>query len=146
MDEKHLLGGLAWNSQQRRASRPKHSVIIPFLLLCLWIPSHGRLNIVLSRNELRFLEYNGEYIRWEPCGDIDGSPFECSGINVPMDQFDLENSGSKTFAIPLIRMRGSNATQNLLLNPGWLALSPRRAAEGYSRRGFPPALVRPSRG
>ncbi|KAJ5818596.1 hypothetical protein N7474_004187 [Penicillium riverlandense] len=35
-----------------------------------------------------------------------------------MDQFDLEHSGSKTFAIPLIRMRGSKTTQNLLLNPG----------------------------
>jgi pimeloyl-ACP methyl ester carboxylesterase len=35
-----------------------------------------------------------------------------------MDQFDAKNSGNKTFSIPLIRMRGKNATQNLLLNPG----------------------------
>ncbi|KAJ5632478.1 hypothetical protein N7490_008817 [Penicillium lividum] len=35
-----------------------------------------------------------------------------------MDQFNPENSGKKSFTIPLIRMRGSNATQNLLLNPG----------------------------
>lgn len=35
-----------------------------------------------------------------------------------MDQFDLENSGDKIFTIPLIRMRGNNATQNLILNPG----------------------------
>lgn len=35
-----------------------------------------------------------------------------------MDQFDAENSGNKTFSIPLIRMRGKNATQNILLNPG----------------------------
>ncbi|KAJ4420480.1 hypothetical protein N0V82_004357 [Gnomoniopsis sp. IMI 355080] len=35
-----------------------------------------------------------------------------------MDQFNATNSGDKVFTIPLIRMRGNNATQNLLLNPG----------------------------
>ncbi|THC99785.1 hypothetical protein EYZ11_000715 [Aspergillus tanneri] len=32
--------------------------------------------------------------------------------------FDLKNSGDKTFTIPLIRLRGRSATQNLILNPG----------------------------
>jgi pimeloyl-ACP methyl ester carboxylesterase len=64
------------------------------------------------------LKYAGEKISWEPCGDVSGRPVECSNITVPMDQFDATKSGDKTFSIPLIRMRGANATQNLLLNPG----------------------------
>ncbi|EGP87329.1 uncharacterized protein MYCGRDRAFT_86261 [Zymoseptoria tritici IPO323] len=64
------------------------------------------------------IQYAGEKISWEPCGDVSGRPVECSNITVPMDQFDAANSGDKTFSIPLIRMRGKNATQNLLLNPG----------------------------
>jgi len=35
-----------------------------------------------------------------------------------MDQFNPDKSGNKTFSIPIIRLRGKNATQNLLLNPG----------------------------
>ncbi|KAJ9137952.1 Alpha/beta-hydrolase [Pleurostoma richardsiae] len=35
-----------------------------------------------------------------------------------MDHFDAENSGNRTFSLPLIRMRAKNATHNLLLNPG----------------------------
>ncbi|KAI2641386.1 alpha/beta-hydrolase [Hypomontagnella submonticulosa] len=62
--------------------------------------------------------YLGEHITWEQCGDLKGRPLECSSIDVPMDQFNATNSGNKTFTIPLIRMRGHNATQNLLLNPG----------------------------
>ncbi|KAI0378193.1 alpha/beta-hydrolase [Hypomontagnella monticulosa] len=62
--------------------------------------------------------YLGEHITWEQCGDIKGRPVECSSIDVPMDQFNATNSGNKTFTIPLIRLRGHNATQNLLLNPG----------------------------
>ncbi|OIW23774.1 alpha/beta-hydrolase [Coniochaeta ligniaria NRRL 30616] len=64
------------------------------------------------------VKYLGEHISWERCGDLNGRPLECSSIDVPMDQFDAANSGNKTFAIPLIRLRGENATQNLLLNPG----------------------------
>lgn len=62
--------------------------------------------------------YAGEKIAWEACGDVGGRPVECSNITVPMDQFNATNSGDKVFDIPLIRMRGKNATQNLLLNPG----------------------------
>ncbi|KAF2968314.1 hypothetical protein GQX73_g5290 [Xylaria multiplex] len=35
-----------------------------------------------------------------------------------MDQFDHDHSKTETFTIPLIRLRGRHATQNLLLNPG----------------------------
>ncbi|KAI2472380.1 alpha/beta-hydrolase [Annulohypoxylon bovei var. microspora] len=64
------------------------------------------------------MAYAGEHITWERCGDLGGRPLECSSIDVPMDQFSAANSGNKTFSIPLIRLRGANATQNLLLNPG----------------------------
>ena len=37
---------------------------------------------------------------------------------VPMDQFDAENSGDKTFSLPLLRMRGDDDAKNLLINPG----------------------------
>ncbi|ROV94100.1 hypothetical protein VMCG_08220 [Cytospora schulzeri] len=59
-----------------------------------------------------------EHITWEGCGEIKGRPVECSTITVPMDQFNATNSGDKVFTVPLIRMRGKDATQNLLLNPG----------------------------
>lgn len=62
--------------------------------------------------------YPGERIGWRPCGQAKGHDLECSELDVPMDQFDASNSGDKTFNLPLIRMRGRNATQNLLLNPG----------------------------
>lgn len=64
------------------------------------------------------VSYPGEHVGWKACGDLKGRPLECSEINVPMDQFNAENSGNKTFSIPLIRLRGKNGTQNLLLNPG----------------------------
>lgn len=63
-------------------------------------------------------QYEGEQIAWEACGDVEGRPVECSTITVPMDQFNATNSGDKVFTVPLIRMRGKDATQNLLLNPG----------------------------
>ncbi|ETS82418.1 hypothetical protein PFICI_04294 [Pestalotiopsis fici W106-1] len=64
------------------------------------------------------LKYPGENITWEECGDLIGRKLECSEIEVPMDQYNPDNSGNKTFSIPLIRLRGKNATQNILLNPG----------------------------
>ncbi|PHH84796.1 hypothetical protein CDD83_1390 [Cordyceps sp. RAO-2017] len=62
------------------------------------------------------LTYPGEKIAWQPCGQAHGRDLECSDIDVPMDQFHPR--GDKKFNVPLIRMRGKNATQNLLLNPG----------------------------
>ncbi|RDA90660.1 hypothetical protein CP533_6822 [Ophiocordyceps camponoti-saundersi (nom. inval.)] len=62
--------------------------------------------------------YAGEKIGWKPCGEAKGREVECSDINVPMDQFGPSGVDGMTFNIPLIRMRGKNGTQNLVLNPG----------------------------
>lgn len=66
------------------------------------------------------LQYAGESIKWEPCGEISKHPLECSSIPVPMDHFNATNSGSHTFDIPLIRLRAHDAGhgRNILLNPG----------------------------
>ena len=67
------------------------------------------------------IRYEGESISWSSCGEIDNRPLECSTIYVPMDHFADEadqDLSTKNFSIPLIRLRGRNATQNLLLNPG----------------------------
>ncbi|KAK0649068.1 Alpha/Beta hydrolase protein [Cercophora newfieldiana] len=72
-----------------------------------------------ARDDHTSLSYAGERISWTPCGVIADHDLECSTISVPMDQFNASNNhGGKSFSIPLIRMRGKNATQNLLLNPG----------------------------
>ena len=66
--------------------------------------------------------YKGESLDWTPCGrSNDGQALECSSLSVPMDHFNSSNNGDdddKTFFIPLIRIRGANATRNLLVNPG----------------------------
>ncbi|KAL6875077.1 alpha/beta-hydrolase [Trichoderma novae-zelandiae] len=65
--------------------------------------------------------YSGEKISWTPCGNATGHLLECSTMKVPMDQFDHENSGNKTFDLSLIRIRGHNTTacsKNILYNPG----------------------------
>ncbi|CAJ2503076.1 Uu.00g104700.m01.CDS01 [Anthostomella pinea] len=97
------------------------------LLLCLailysripqtWLPPHERSSQQCHNTSTQF-SYPGETILWEPCGDLKGRPLECSSIDVPMDQFSAESPGNKTFSVPLMRQRGLNATQNLLLNPG----------------------------
>ncbi|KAM5349726.1 hypothetical protein ACJ41O_006231 [Fusarium nematophilum] len=63
------------------------------------------------------LTYAGESINWESCGSIKDRSLECSSIQVPIDQFDNATS-FKTFEIPIIRLRGKDGSQNLLLNPG----------------------------
>lgn len=71
-----------------------------------------------SHHKHGLLTYEGEKLIWEACGDVKGRPVECSTMTVPMDQFNATTSADKVFTIPLIRMRGKNATQNLFLNPG----------------------------
>ncbi|KAF4580954.1 Alpha/beta hydrolase fold-1 [Ophiocordyceps camponoti-floridani] len=65
-------------------------------------------------------KYPGENISWTPCGNTtEGTPLECSDIDVPADQFAPKNQTSKLkFNIPLIRLRSKNGTKNLLFNPG----------------------------
>ncbi|KAI0813489.1 alpha/beta-hydrolase [Xylaria sp. FL0064] len=69
-------------------------------------------------NRTRY-RYPGESIEWESCGRLkNGRPVECSEISVPIDQFNRDHSSNDAFTIPLIRLRGRHAIQNLLLNPG----------------------------
>ncbi|KAL2821152.1 Alpha/Beta hydrolase protein [Aspergillus granulosus] len=88
-------------------------VVILLLATLLHLRSISRLDHVSNP-----LQYDGESLQWKPCGQLTHSFLECSSVDVPMDQFNATNSGNKTFNIALIRLRGSNATQNLLLNPG----------------------------
>jgi hypothetical protein len=72
-----------------------------------------------------------------------------------MDQFS-PNDSNRTFNIPLIRLRGRNATQNLLINPGGpggsgLAFLHRRGeqlnaivGEGYHLLSFDPRGINSS--
>ncbi|KAK3317556.1 Alpha/Beta hydrolase protein [Cercophora scortea] len=56
---------------------------------------------------------------WSTCGTIADRDVECSTIYVPLDQFNASNNlDGKNFSIPLIRLRGKNATRSILLNPG----------------------------
>jgi pimeloyl-ACP methyl ester carboxylesterase len=66
----------------------------------------------------RTFTYPGEKVIWHACGERSNRTLECGNVTVPMDQFNATNSGNKTFTIPLIRLRGHNATQSILFNPG----------------------------
>ncbi|KAI4862450.1 Alpha/Beta hydrolase protein [Hypoxylon rubiginosum] len=124
MDEKQSFTGdtIPIPSQQPRRRRSKPFMIIGILLCVALLHLQPFPNSRLSSHSklchATRLDYAGERISWEVCGDLSGRPLECSSIDVPMDQFSAENSGNKTFSIPLIRSRGKNAAQNLLLNPG----------------------------
>lgn len=115
MDEKHLPGPPRRPKQKRRAAH----LAVAAIALCwaAWRLASFSLH-ACRRHDGLLLSYPGESIKWKPCGQVDDHDLECSDIDVPMDQFDPQNSGDKTFSIPLVRMRGKNATQNLLLNPG----------------------------
>ncbi|KAI0006849.1 Alpha/Beta hydrolase protein [Xylariaceae sp. FL0662B] len=123
MDEKRLpaRGAIIIQSRQPRY-RYTNPLLIVGILICVAIlhlqsfPT-SRLSPHFKQCHEERLSYVGERISWEVCGDLNGRPLECSSIDVPMDQFS-EDSANKTFSIPLIRTRGRNATQNILLNPG----------------------------
>lgn len=107
----------------RRITRPRPRLLLVTSLVAFLALIHmaWRLPMIghdCSHHERDRHRYEGEKIDWEACGDVKGRPVECSTITVPMDQFNATNSGDKIFTIPLIRLRGKNATQNLLLNPG----------------------------
>ncbi|UKZ86894.1 uncharacterized protein TrAFT101_002716 [Trichoderma asperellum] len=74
--------------------------------------------------------YPREHISWTPCGDITGHLVECSSIKVPIDHFNKDNSGNKTFNLSLARLRGNNTngdSKNIFYNPG----GPGASAVGY---------------
>ena len=118
LNEKEALLEGALNSHPNKEGKRGRSPSALRLHLCVL----GLVAIVLlnwrhtSKSPLR---YHGERITWAPCGSVGDRPVECSTITVPLDHFNASNNdGDKHFSIPLIRLRGKNATQNLLLNPG----------------------------
>ncbi|KAH8705979.1 Alpha/Beta hydrolase protein [Talaromyces proteolyticus] len=118
MDEKRPPGDYYAREPQRRTQWSKYWAIIPLVLICFILWSEAKLSRPLPRSARNYIQYDGEHIRWAPCGSLEDISLECSSIDVPMDQFSTDNPENKTFNIPLIRMRGREATQNLLLNPG----------------------------
>lgn len=117
MEKLPLLPEFA-TKRQIRASRLKYWVVVLLILICSGVSLKHWPVFLPTTNQSVTLKYNGEQISWEPCGFFKGNPAECSNVDVPMDQFNQSNSENRTFTIPLIRMRGMNATQNILLNPG----------------------------
>ncbi|KAJ6780200.1 hypothetical protein PWT90_04460 [Aphanocladium album] len=138
MEKQALLGGplaqpRTTRHQQTASKKAFFIAVITFWLLSSWrfLVSYG--SPWTSSLDRELLQYAGESIEWRPCGDIGGHDAECSSVDVPMDQFNRTNSGGKTFQIPLIRMRGKNATKNLLVNPG----GPGAAGVGFVRGAGP---------
>lgn len=121
MDEKSPLrinvrrGG---NSGGRRRRAIWLSIFMAIVLVYYSIVNRNWL--VLNRQRDNTRKYEGESLTWKPCDNSDNyfDDLECSTVSVPMDHFNTTNSGSTTFTIPLIRLRGKNATVNILLNPG----------------------------
>lgn len=48
---------------------------------------------------------------------MEGDEVECSSIDVPRDHFAKHDS-NQTFSVPLVRLRGKQATKNIIINPG----------------------------
>ena len=105
-----------------RIARPKRlnwqQWLASVLLAALLVRSTWRFAQTAPQSRLDTRWYDGESIEWTHCATNNGHDLECASINVPMDHFDEANSGNETFSIPLIRLRGSKATRNLLVNPG----------------------------
>lgn len=135
MDEKqpwHAGAGSSALSQSRRSPPiSSRTLLISGILACFALLQLARssawgasfdnsTHFHYQQHEDQLTTYPGEHISWARCGSLpNGRPLECSSIDVPMDQFNAENSGNKTFSIPLIRERGQSAdAKNLLLNPG----------------------------
>ncbi|KAI0133018.1 Alpha/Beta hydrolase protein [Xylariales sp. AK1849] len=118
VDEKRRPGGGSFGTAKREGRSPLKS--LAFAALVCFAVYHLSSHFPATSRHCHDggLEYPGEHILWRVCGDLKGRDLECSELDVPMDQFDAENSGNKTFSLPLIRLRGKNATQNLILNPG----------------------------
>ncbi|KAL5344870.1 hypothetical protein ACLOAV_010267 [Pseudogymnoascus australis] len=141
MDEKHpsvqeCTGPLPRVKQKRRLAY--FAVAAITLYLVSWRVTSFGVQACKHHDEL--LSDTGEHIKWKPCGQINDHKVKCSDVDVPMDQFDSQNSGGNTFNIPLIRLRGKNASQNLLLNPGGPG-----GSENFHLLSFDPRGVNSSR-
>ncbi|OTA97485.1 hypothetical protein M434DRAFT_275869 [Hypoxylon sp. CO27-5] len=114
------VGGFSRSQRRRNPAFWKYVALEVFIAVLFFKIAKSSFHSRCSHHEShpRRLAYPGERITWEQCDELGGRPLECSSIDVPLDQFDAVNSRNKTFSIPLIRMRGHNATQNLFLNPG----------------------------
>ncbi len=123
MDEKlPLVAGDNWRHPGRGREKRRGTWRIALYLACATLgavtylrPASRQVSTSSRDIEIR---YAGEKISWTSCGTVANRPLECSSIDVPMDQFNETNSGDKTFSVPLVRLRGRNATKNILLNPG----------------------------
>jgi pimeloyl-ACP methyl ester carboxylesterase len=117
IDEKRLF--LGKGSKTRPLSSWKQTTIV--VASILWVTSYFLPWTTKIEVYDGSIQYAGESMSWSPCGKINDRPLECSTIFVPMDQFadpGEQDLSTKNFSIPLIRLRGKNATQNLLFNPG----------------------------
>ncbi|KAK4222853.1 Alpha/Beta hydrolase protein [Podospora fimiseda] len=125
--KRRRTGWGAWRRSER-AYRPSasdvfalSSVVIGGILIWLFAASHVR-DIHRYPHHPPQRKYDGEHITWTFCDNFFDHEVECANLTVPMDQFNATNNGpdNKNFSIPLIRMRGKNATDNIniLLNPG----------------------------
>ncbi|KAF2666509.1 alpha/beta-hydrolase [Microthyrium microscopicum] len=123
MDEKALLQPephrTSWSTRISPLRKPWIAGICVTFAFLLWIQQHPLPSLHHGKPcHNRQIKYAGESIHWKFCGDLKGRPLECTNLTVPLDQFNSTNSANRTFSIPLIRLRGKNATENLLLNPG----------------------------
>ncbi|KAH6871766.1 Alpha/Beta hydrolase protein [Thelonectria olida] len=115
----HLYGEIALASPEPKRTRwPRLAIMSLGLLYLVHLFLQHSANSAGPAGATEALTYPGESIEWKSCGNINDHDLECAEIDVPMDQFDLTRSSNKTFLIPLLRLRGKNATQNLIVNPG----------------------------
>lgn len=118
-------------SAARSSHRPQHTpwhrrvvAIVLVLILVLFSPWAPSLKAATGLRSCKAekanhgVKYAGESLSWEKIGEIEGRTLEQSRLNVPMDQFNATRSGNKTFDLHLIRLRGKDGSDNLLLNPG----------------------------
>ncbi|KAM3499938.1 hypothetical protein MY10362_006846 [Beauveria mimosiformis] len=132
MEKQALLGASLAPRHEVQRQRPTSStalfIAVTFCILLSWEFSVSYWKSWPRRAEPQLRVYAGESIKWRPCGgDVTGHDLECGTVDVPMDQFNSTNSGDQTFTIPLVRMRGKHASQNLLVNTG----GPGASGTGY---------------
>ena len=119
MTEKQLLGSEAHIIHVRHHRKAKRAAIAWIIAAVMCAGLFWRQSDRVGRcRHHHQLQHDGELIKWNACGEIGDHMLECSSLDVPMDHFDEETSGNKTFTLPLIRLRAHNATKSLFLNPG----------------------------
>ncbi|KAM3447614.1 hypothetical protein MY3296_008554 [Beauveria thailandica] len=128
MEKQALLGASLAPRPEAQRQRPASSTALFIAVFTFWILLSWEFSISFGKSWPRRAEpqlrvYAGESIKWRLCGgggggDATGHDLECGTVDVPMDQFNSTSSGYETFTIPLVRMRGKHASQNLLVHAG----------------------------